>query len=302
MSQGETWTTRRLLEWTTNFFAEKGADSPRLEAEILLAFALKTTRVNLYVNYDSVPNDDKRALFRSLVKRRGAGEPVAHLVGKKEFYSLDFETNRDVLIPRPETEQLVLEAVEFVKKTDKAAREAGTFDAGRVWNLCDVGTGSGCVAIALAKNLPNARLTALDISPAALAVARRNAEKNELSERVEFVESDLFSALKPERRFDMIVSNPPYVSASEYVELEPTVRDFEPKLALLGGETGVEIVARIVATAPDYLKSGGKIFVEMSPTTASETARLFEADGRWADVAVLQDFAKLDRFVSATLK
>lgn len=302
MSQGETWTTRRLLEWTTNFFTEKGADSPRLEAEILLAFALRTTRVNLYVNYDSVPNDDERALFRSLVKRRGAGEPVAHLVGKKEFYSLDFETNRDVLIPRPETEQLVLEAVELVKKTDKAAREAGTFDAKRVWRLCDVGTGSGCVAIALAKNLPNARLTALDISPAALTVARRNAEKNGIAERVEFVESDLFSALEPERRFDIIVSNPPYVSASEYAELEPTVRDFEPKLALLGGETGVEIVARIVATAPDYLKSGGKIFVEMSPTTASETARLFEADGRWADVAVLQDFAKLDRFVSATLK
>lgn len=302
MSQGETWTTRRLLEWTTNFFTEKGADSPRLEAEILLAFALKTTRVDLYVNYESVPNDDERALFRSLVKRRGAGEPVAHLVGKKEFYSLDFETTRDVLIPRPETEQLVLEAVEYVKKTDKEARAAGTFDADRVWNFCDVGTGSGCVAIALAKNLRNARLTALDVSPAALAVARRNAEKNGVADRVEFFESDLFSALEPERRFDVVVSNPPYVSASEYAELEPTVRDYEPKLALLGGETGVEIVARIVATAPDYLKNKGKIFVETSPTTVAAAARLFEEDGRWADVAVIPDFAKLNRFVSATLK
>lgn len=303
MSQAETWTVRRLLEWTTSFFKEKGADSPRLEAEVLLADAMKTSRVELYVNFDSEPSDDVRANFRNLVKRRGLGEPVAYLVGKKEFYSLEFEVDSNVLIPRPETEQLVLEAVELVKKLEKSAAEAG--NAAPIWRLCDVGTGSGCVAVALAKNLPNARLTAVDVQPGALAVAKKNAEKHDVAERIEFVESDLFAALgsvPAEERFDAIVSNPPYVSASEYAELEPTVRDFEPKTALVGGETGTEIVARIVDAAPNYLKPGGKIYLEIGPSTAAATARLFENDPRWENVAVLRDFAQLERIVTATLK
>ncbi len=307
MSQAETWTVRRLLEWTTSFFKEKGADSPRLEAEVLLADAMKTSRVELYVNFDSEPSEEVRANFRNLVKRRGLGEPVAYLVGKKEFYSLEFEVDSNVLIPRPETEQLVLEAVELVKKLEKSA--AGTEDApgnaAPIWRLCDVGTGSGFVAVALAKNLPNARLTAVDVQPGALAVAKKNAEKHDVADRIEFVESDLFAALgsvPPEESFDVVVGNPPYVSVSEYAELEPTVRDFEPKTALVGGETGTEIVARIVDAAPNYLKPGGKIYLEIGPSTAAATARLFENDPRWENVAVLRDFAQLERIVTATLK
>jgi release factor glutamine methyltransferase len=167
----------------------------------------------------------------------------------------------------------------------------------------DLCTGSGCIGLAIASRVNDAKVTLADVSKDALAVAKKNIINLKLSARVSCVQANALEAPSGFLgKFDLIVSNPPYVSAPEYAELEPTVRNFEPKLALVGGETGVEIVARIVAMAPDYLKSDGKIFVEMSPTTADETARLFEADGRWLDVAVLQDFAKLDRFVSATLK
>ncbi|MCF0234501.1 MAG: peptide chain release factor N(5)-glutamine methyltransferase, partial [Thermoguttaceae bacterium] len=245
MPQDDVWTVRRLVEWTTGFFAEKGCVSPRVEAEVLAVQAMKfANRPEVYMKYDYVPTDAERAAFRALVKRRASGEPTAYLVGKKEFYSLEFDVDANVLVPRPETEDLVEMTERFLK--NRASKDPA---APEIWRVCDLCTGSGCVAIALAKQLPKARLTALDVSPEALEVARRNVAKHKLEERVELIESDLFAALDPDVKFDFIVGNPPYVSAAEYDALEPTVRDFEPKLALLGGQTGAEIALRIVADA-----------------------------------------------------
>ena len=304
MSQAEEWTIRRRWDWTVSFFAKKGFDSPRLDAEVLLAYVLKTTRVDLFVRYDEKASDEARAQYRELVRRRSQGEPVAYLVGKKEFYSLDFAVDFNVLIPRPETEQLALETIEYVKKVSKADAEGAS--APRVWSICDVGTGSGCVAVALAKYVANSRVLAIDVSAPALEVARKNAEKHGVADRIEFREGDLLDSvaldLPEEERFDIIASNPPYVSESEYADLEPTVKNFEPKLALIGGQTGAELPVRLARQAPDRLKSGGRFFMELSPTTVNAVADEMKNDERWSDVEIRRDFAHIDRFVCAKRK
>ena len=281
MSQVENWTFRNLRSWTASFLEKKGADSPLLETEILLAHAAHTTRVDLFMRLDETPDDATRAAFRELVRRRGMGEPVAYLIGKKEFYALDFDVDSNVLVPRPETEQLALEAIEYIKKRaktfGKSAKEIGNgseesepadapaSNAPETWNICDVGVGSGCISVALAKHVPNARIVAIDLSASALDVAKKNAEKHGVGQKIEFVQSDLFAAfrrdLPEEARFDMIVSNPPYVSEAEYAALEPTVKNFEPELALVGGPTGSELPIRLVEQAAEQIKSGGRLFL-----------------------------------------
>ena len=322
MSQVENWTFRNLRSWTASFLEKKGADSPLLETEILLAHAAHTTRVDLFMRLDETPDDATRAAFRELVRRRGMGEPVAYLIGKKEFYALDFDVDSNVLVPRPETEQLALEAIEYIKKRaktfGKSAKEIGNgseesesadaaaSNAPETWNICDVGVGSGCISVALAKHVPNARIVAIDLSASALDVAKKNAEKHGVGQKIEFVQSDLFAAfrrdLPEEARFDMIVSNPPYVSEAEYAALEPTVKNFEPELALVGGPTGAELPIRLVEQAAEQIKSGGRLFLELSPTTVHAVAERLAADGRWQDVAVKKDFGNLERFVFATRK
>ncbi len=308
MSQAEEWSIKNLLEWTTSFFSKKGIDSPRLDAEVLLAFALKTTRVDLFVRYDEKPDESVRSQFRDLVRRRSLGEPVAYLVGKKEFYSLDFTVDLNVLIPRPETEQLVLETIEHIKKADKTASAESDDESleRRVWSICDVGVGSGCIAVALAKYVAKSRLVAIDVSASALDVAKKNAEKHKVADKIEFLEGNLLDSvpldLPEERRFDIIASNPPYVSESEYDDLEPSVKNFEPKLALLGGPTGAELPVRLARQAPDRLKSGGGLFMELSPTTVGLVADEMKADGRWIDVEIRRDFARVDRFIHARRK
>ena len=323
MSQAENWTVRALLEWTASFFKKKGMETPRLDAEVLLAFVLKTTRIDLYVRYDETPDDEQRARYRNLVKRRSLGEPVAYLVGKKEFFALDFEVDARVLIPRPETEELVSLVLESIKKQTKAfsaefestsgnesdvvedaeivettQRKLKTALSGK-WNLCDVGTGSGCIAVSLAKNLRESQIVALDVSDEALEIARRNASNNGVEKQIEFYKSDLFGAVKG-TLFHLIVSNPPYVAENEYAELEPTVRQYEPRLALLGGASGAELPCRLVAQAPDFLASDGKIFIELSPTTVNLVVAQMKQDSRWRDVEVVRDMSKLERFVVAT--
>lgn len=295
MSEAEVWTVRRLLEWTTGFFKNHGFASPRLEAEALLAYALNVTRIELYTLFDTAPDAEKLAVFRSQVKRRAAGEPVAYLVGHKEFYSLDFCVTADTLIPRPETEQLVLEGIEFFREKRKKG-ESGLFLA------LDIGTGSGCIAVTLAKNCAELNVLAVDCSENALAVARRNAEKHGVADRVEFRCSDLFERISEEKSFDLLVSNPPYIKRSEYDALERTVRDFEPRQALLAGERGTEIVGKIIENGPKRVKSGGKVLIEICPTIADETLELAEKSGYFAEIALLADFAGLKRTVSATVR
>jgi len=292
MPQAETWTVGRLLTWTTDYLKDHGSDSPRLDAEVLLAEALGCRRIELYTTFDTVPGEPARTAFRELVRRRAEGMPVAYLVGRREFYSLSFRVTPDVLIPRPETELLVVTLLDLARQRP----------VDRPIDVCDVGTGSGILAVCAAKHLPNCRVTAVDVNPAALEVARVNAAEHGVQERVELVESDLFSAVPPEQRFDFVVSNPPYVSEAELETLIPEVRKFEPRVALLAGQRGTEVIESLLPQAAERLHPGGHLLVEISPMIHDAARALFEADGRYELGPTVKDLARLPRVVRARRK
>ena len=250
MSTAESWSIGRLLKWTADYLHAHGSESPRLDAEVLLAETLGCQRIDLYTRFDETPGEDIRAAFRTLVRRRAEGTPVAYLVGRREFYSLSFRVTPDVLIPRPETELLVISVLDLAKKSSEVSplrapiedwsgegqgvRAAAAIDSTRgpsakISTIADVGTGSGIIAVCLAKQLPDCRVTAIDVSPAALAVAAENAKHHGVANRIELVESDLFAAVPADRRFDVVVSNPPYVAQAEMERLAPDVKNFEPR-------------------------------------------------------------------------
>ena len=280
----EEWTVGRLLEWTTGWLRGREADSPRLDAEVLLASVLGCQRIELYTRFDEVVADEPRAAFRELVKRRGHGEPVAYLTGTKEFFSLSFRVTRDVLVPRPETESLV------VRSLDLCRGLAGA-------RIVDVGTGSGAIAVVLARHLPGASITAIDISPQAVAVARENVEAHGVADRVRVLEGDLLSGLPEEETFDLIVSNPPYIREDEFAGLPRDVRDFEPRGALVAGPRGVEPLERLAGMAADRLVTGGWLLVEIGPQRASE--EVLAAAPHLQAASTLPDDAGIPRIVRA---
>ena len=289
MPETEAWTVGRLLKWTTDFLKQKDSTSPRLDAEVLLAAARGCERIELYTAFADEPPEAIRTKFRELVRRRAEGEPVAYLVGYREFYSLPFKVTRDVLIPRPETELLVVALLD-------AAKELGLRNP--ALSIADVGTGSGIVAICAAKNLPQCHVTAIDVSSTALDVAGANVETHGVRDRVELVESDLFSQV-PDRRFDLIASNPPYVSEPEMRELRPEVVGFEPHLALCGGPTGTEIIERLVPDAAERLVLGGSLLLEVSPMIEQQTHEIIKSQGGFESPRTLKDLAGLARVVTA---
>ncbi len=264
-TDSDEWTIGRLLTWTTEFFTERGVESPRLEAEVLLAHCRDCQRILLYTAYDEPADDELRSKFRELVKQRAAGTPVAYLVGKREFYSLEFEVTPDVLIPRPETELMVVALLDHAKQR-----------AGGQLRIVDVGTGSGILAICAARHLPHASITAVDVSPKAIDVARRNAEKHTVTERINFMESDLISGLPDDAEFDFIVSNPPYIKTSELAEIDKSVREFEPMMALDGGEQGTTVIEPLIAAAASRLLPGGVLMMEVSPTIFTRVESLVD--------------------------
>jgi len=282
----DVWTVGRLLTWTTDWLGARGSDAPRLDAEVLLAHVRGCPRIALYTAFDTPVADAERARFRELVKRRGEGEPVAYLVGSREFFSLAFTVTKDVLIPRPETEGLVVRSLDLVKSA-AAPR------------IADVGTGSGAIAVTLAKQLPRATLVATDIAPAALAVAQANAERHGVAERITFVECDLLADPQAAGPWDVIVSNPPYVRDDEYAALPRDVRDHEPKTALVAGPTGVEIVTRLAAEAAERLAPGGWLLVEIGPSTAAAAESALAAQPGLVPGPTLKDLAGLPRIVQA---
>lgn len=288
MADAEPWTILRLLTWTTDFLKGKGVEQPRLEAEVLLAEARGCKRIELYTSFADVPADDVRTKFRELVKKRAEGAPVAYLVGRKEFFSLSLRVTGDVLIPRPETEHLVIEALDLLKTIDANDRPPA---------IADVGTGSGAIAVALAKHAPEAKLTAIDISQAALDVAMGNAAEHEVTERIDFKQGDLLNDFPPSPAFDLIVSNPPYVSSEEMRELAAEVRSFEPKLALEAGPRGTEIIARLIPQAAERLIPKGWLLVEISPMIETAVHELFAADGRYEPAVTAKDLAGRARVV-----
>jgi len=278
------WTILEVLQWTTARFQERGLGSPRLDAELLAAHAFGLTRVQLYTQFDRPLLGPELAAFRELVKRRQAGEPVAYLTGRKEFWSLDLAVDKRVLIPRPDTETTVEEALDRLR-----ARPAE-----QPPRIADVGTGSGAIALALAKNLPQAAVFACDVSPDALAVARDNALRLGLA--VTFLEGNLAEPLRAHGPFDLIAANLPYVRAGDIAGLAPEVRS-EPWLALDGGDDGLDLVRALVAAAPELLAPGGALVLEIGEGQAAATAALCRAAGL-EDVRARADLGGIDRVVS----
>jgi release factor glutamine methyltransferase len=293
----ELWTIGRLLAWTIDYLGRHEAENPRLDAEVLLAAARGCRRIDLYTAYGEEAPETVRTRFRGMVRQRAAGAPVAYLVGHKEFYSLEFEVTPDVLIPRPETELLV---VALLDQTEARVAEGEPRDSPLA--IADVGTGSGVLAVCAAKYLPNAYVTAIDVSAAALAVARKNAENHQVADRIGFVESDLFAGVPAEARFDFIVSNPPYVSTAEMAGLPRDVKDHEPHLALEAGESGTDVVEPLIAQAAERLRPNGVLLIEISPMIAAAVEELVHKQPVFDLATTIRDHAGHARVIQATKK
>jgi release factor glutamine methyltransferase len=278
----ETWTLLRVLRWTQGRFSERGLPTPRLDAEVLLAHVLGYDRVALYTHFDQPLQAAELTAYRELIKRRLAGEPVAYLVGKKEFRSLELRVDARVLVPRPETETLV---------------EVALTVAGETAKIVDIGTGSGAIALALAKARPAASVWAVDRSPEAAGLARENAERLGLA--VDVRVGDLFEPVAADAPFDLVVSNPPYIPSGEVPGLPPEVRK-EPHLALDGGADGLVVIRRLIAGALPLLRPGGGLALEVGAGQAPAVRALMDAAG-YAMTAVTRDLAGIERVVLGQL-
>ena len=259
-------------------------------AEMLLSYVLSLKRIELYTNFDKIVPKDKLDILHGLVKRAAENEPVAYLIGRTEFYSLELEVNRDCLIPRPETELLVEKAIEFLRKRTGSQL------------VCDLCTGSGCIAIAIAKGCPNCRVIATDICDKALVPAANNVKKYKFEDRITLLSGDLFDPIIPQldiEKFDLIVSNPPYVSTSEYQSLDKNVKDFEPKTALLAGVEGLDVYKRIVDKVGDFLKPDAALLMEIGYRQGPAVKSLLENSKLFADIKILRDFHNNDRIAAA---
>jgi release factor glutamine methyltransferase len=288
MSEG--WTVGRVVRWAADDFRARGIESPRLEAEILLAHALGTDRMRIIVESERSLADDELARYRALIQRRRKGEPVAYLRGYKEFYGRPFRVDERVLVPRADTEILVETAL-----SRTAERSMGR----RYLDLC---TGSGCVAISVARERPTCKVFAVDASEPALTVARDNGVRLGVAAQVAWLAGDLFEPLAafPGIVFDLVTANPPYIPEGEIASLALDIRGFEPRLALSGGEDGLDVMRRIVAGAPQFLRKGGVLAVEMGMGQASRVQALFEQAG-FGDIRIDKDYGGHDRVASGAL-
>jgi release factor glutamine methyltransferase len=286
-SEPQAWTIEAVLRWAADDFRARGVDSPRLDAELLLAHAISSTRIKLVLESKRPLDPNELAGFRDLVRRRRAREPVAYILGRREFYGRSFRVDRRVLIPRPDTETLVDVALR---------RTRGVSLSMRALDLC---TGSGCVAITLARERPTSQVVGTDISEAAIAVARENALRLG-AYNTAFASGDLFSAIGAGHRFDIVVANPPYVPSSEVATLAPEIRDHEPRGALDGGSEGLTTVRRIVAGASAHLARAGMLVVEVGAGEAAAVAALFEQAG-FASIEIARDCGRIERVVSGVL-
>ncbi len=283
------WTIVEIIRLTTDFFTKHQVASPRLDAELLLAYVLGLERIQLYVQFDRPLDKEELAEYRELVRRRAAHEPVAYILGQKEFWSLTFKVSPKVLIPRPDTEVLV----ETALKTLKAYRNTQPL-------ILDLATGSGNIIISLAKELPQARLSASDLSEAALETARENARAHGVADRITWYCGDLFNCLlKIKGQVDLLVSNPPYIAERQLAALQPEVRDFEPRQALAAGSDGLDIYRKIAAQAGKWLKKGAWLCLEIGAEQAAAVKRLLSDSGQFDKIQITKDYAGLNRVVSA---
>jgi len=291
----QVWTIKRLLEWTSGFFARKQVDPARLSAELLLSHVLGIPRIRLYTDFERPLSDDQLAHFRALVQRAAEHEPIAYLTGKAHFFNLEFEVNSDVLIPRPDTETIVENVLQL-------ARQQGGLEQARILDLC---SGSGCIAAAIAQHLKQCTVVATEISANAVALARRNIERLGLDARVNVEMGDLYEPLSrivDARPFDLIVANPPYIPTVQFDALDRSVRDYEPRVALDGGPDGLSIHRRILAGAAHHLAPGGQLFLEImfdQGAAAMEMSRGFES---LEAARIIKDNAAHDRVLAARRK
>ncbi|MBI2340115.1 MAG: peptide chain release factor N(5)-glutamine methyltransferase [Deltaproteobacteria bacterium] len=287
------WTLISLLNWTTDYFTRRQIPTPRLDAEVLLAHLLNIERIQLYLQFERPMSEKELSDFKALVQRRVKGEPVSYIRGFKEFWSLSFAVGPGVMVPRPETEILV-ETVE--------GRRSKIEDGRSKIEILDVGTGSGNLAITLAKVFPNAKVTAIDVSEDALKYAKENAVANGVQSRIEFIKNDFFTIhdLRPSI-FNLLVSNPPYIPTKTIETLPAGVRDYEPRIALDGGADGLDFYQKIGETAPRLLKPGGWLAVEIGEDQPRAVKEIFERAGL-SDIEVVKDYAGLPRVVIAWTK
>lgn len=275
------WTIREVLDWATRDFAARGIQSPRLDAELLVASALGIDRVGLYLDLNRPLLPAERGAIRPLVARRREREPVAYILGHRDFYGRRFEVTPDVLIPRPDTETLVEHALEQIPSSAPSS-------------VIDVGTGSGAIAITLAVERPAASVTATDVSEGALRVAARNADAHSVGDRIRFARADLF----PEAEiYELVVSNPPYVSTADLAELEDDVRLHEPTIALEAGEDGLAVIRRLLERAARSTRAGAQMLFEIGAGQAAAVAALIETSVEWDAVAIHTDLNKVERVV-----
>lgn len=275
------WTIRDVLDWTTKDFAGRGIESPRLDAELLVAKALGTDRVGLYLDLNRPLVDGERSAIRPLVARRRAREPVAYILGHRDFYGRRFTVSPDVLIPRPDTETLVEHALQCIPR-DAPCR------------VLDVGTGSGAIAVTIAAERPLATITATDISEAALRVAIANAEHLGVADRIRFERADL---LGPAEQYDVIVSNPPYIATSEMASLQREVREHEPVVALEAGDKGLDIVEALLTATEPATASGAELLIEIGAGQANSVNEFATMNTAWRPVAVYPDLNRIERVV-----
>jgi release factor glutamine methyltransferase len=278
------WTIRDILKWTTDYFKSKGIETARLDAEILLGFSLGVDRLHLYLNLDRPLGPDERAGYRSLVARRGSREPVALITGTKEFWSIDFAVAPGILIPRPETEVLVEAVLNEIKDNPHP-------------RVLEIGTGSGAIAVAVAKDNSPSRVVAVDIDPRALEIARANAGRAEVTDKIDFIASDILSAVRPDPVYDVVCSNPPYIETGVIEELEPEVRDHEPRRALDGGRDGLDVVREISRTAGAFLKSGGALIMEIGEGQEEAVRGIISAIEGYMEFVTIPDLAGIPRVI-----
>lgn len=285
MDSSETLKIRRvrdLLSWGAEELRKHNIEFPNLDAEVLLSHAMRRERLQLYLVSDEPVDKDLESYYKTLIHKRSASMPISYITGHKEFMSLDFSVNEDVLIPRPETEILVETICKFGKSSEK---------------ILELGTGSGAIAVSLAKYNPDWHIIATDLSLKAIRAARQNALHNEVADRIEFLQSDLFGAFSSQDKLGWVVSNPPYISGSEMSCLPDEVRRYEPAMALDGGQDGLDIIRRIIAEAYKFLKSDGKLAMEIGYGQSADIQDIARGIGYYSDCSIVKDYSGIPRIL-----
>jgi release factor glutamine methyltransferase len=284
------WTIINLITWGTSYLGERHVDDARLNIELLLAHVLRLKRIDLYTNFDKPLTDDELATFKALLKRRLAHEPLQYIIGETEFMGLKFSVDRRVLIPRPETESLVEQALAEIRER---------WPENDSIRVLDIGTGSGCIAVSIASLIPSVQATAIDTSAGALDVARINAERNVVSDRISFASVDILNNATFSSLFHCIVSNPPYISDQEYRLVSEEVRKFEPAVALTDGGDGLTFFRTLAERCGPLLEENGSILVEHAYNQSDAVRKIFHEHG-WKNIAAIKDYAGHFRFIKAT--